>query len=490
MGRKQILFVLILTLLTILANRTTRVNVLAQSTLTVHNIDTGLDYDTIQKAIDAPETADWHTILVDEGTYYEYVTVDKAVNLAGANQNTTVIVSNGTEQVISVTASGARISGFTVRNATWGIDLHYVQNATVTDNSVINCSYRGIFLYDCSHSIIANNTVNLTNPEGIEIWSGIDLWNSQEITIINNTVSGTAHGIYVVNNSTGNTISNNFLTSNPQGIILSINCNDNLIIENTVTQSDIGAIAMGGNYNNTIYHNNIINNPKPFFSYSGAINRWDNSEEGNYWDDYTKADLNEDGIGEAPYTIDQNNQDNHPLMGAYYNFTVPWQQETHHVIIISNSTISDFQFNIFNETKAEKTISFNATGKDQAAAFCRVTIPTALVNYTQQEYTVLVDGEAVNTTILPISNSTHTYLYFKYATSTKHIIIIPEIPPQLIPFLLVLATLTITILLKRKHRAQHHTNQQTSQQPSETMNTRSKTGCIPTRHNVHKSDSE
>ena len=34
------------------------------ASLTVHNVDTGLDYATIQEAINAPETLDGHTILV------------------------------------------------------------------------------------------------------------------------------------------------------------------------------------------------------------------------------------------------------------------------------------------------------------------------------------------------------------------------------------------------------------------------------------------
>jgi nitrous oxidase accessory protein NosD len=41
---------------------------------------------------------------------------------------------------------------------------------------------------------------------------------------------------------------------------------------------------------------------------------WDNGSEGNYWDNYTGLDENEDGIGDTPYIIDENNQDNFPLM--------------------------------------------------------------------------------------------------------------------------------------------------------------------------------
>jgi hypothetical protein len=47
----------------------------------VHNIDTGVNYGTIQEAIDAPETLNNHTIHVDAGTYYDTIVVDKSLNL-------------------------------------------------------------------------------------------------------------------------------------------------------------------------------------------------------------------------------------------------------------------------------------------------------------------------------------------------------------------------------------------------------------------------
>jgi hypothetical protein len=44
------------------------------------------------------------------------------------------------------------------------------------------------------------------------------------------------------------------------------------------------------------------------------INSWDNGTVGNFWDDYHGTDNNDDGIGDTPYIIDENNQDNYPLI--------------------------------------------------------------------------------------------------------------------------------------------------------------------------------
>ncbi len=443
---KQILLTLVPLIFIATSINTIHIKVSAKPDFPIHNIDTGLDYETIQEAIDASETMNGHTILVDDGIYKEHVTVNKTVRLLGASQSTTIIDGNGTEKVVSLTANNAEIAGFTIHNGSWAIDLHDVQNASVTENKVLNCSYGGILVHGCSRCRIANNTAISTNQ------AGIYLWESVEIVITNNTVANTSHGIYLLVHSTNNIINNNFVTNNPQGIVLSFNCNNNTIVGNTVTLSRVGGLVMGGAHNNTIYHNNVLYNAIQAWSYGDSSNFWDNGAEGNFWKDYLASDLDKDGIGETPYTIDENNRDNHPLMGTFTDFSINWEKETHHVYAISNSTISDFEFKVTYEPELRKAISFNLTGEDGTVGFCRVMIPTALLNYS---YTVLVDGEEVDTTILDISNSTHAHLYFTYNTSTKHILIVPEFPSTpVLPLFLIFAVLAA--VFQRKRQQQSH----------------------------------
>jgi hypothetical protein len=45
-----------------------------------------------------------------------------------------------------------------------------------------------------------------------------------------------------------------------------------------------------------------------------SIDVWDDGEEGNYWDNYTGLDSDENGVGDTPYIIDENNPEKYPLV--------------------------------------------------------------------------------------------------------------------------------------------------------------------------------
>ncbi|UCC33748.1 MAG: hypothetical protein JSW53_01730, partial [Candidatus Bathyarchaeota archaeon] len=170
--------------------------------------------------------------------------------------------------------------------------------------------------------------------------------------------------------------------------------------------------------NNVIYHNNFIGGAEQAWSYN-SVNAWDNGEEGNYWSEYAGQDLNSDGIGDSPHVI-AGDQDNYPLLGSFSNFTCVWKDETHHATIISNSTLSNLEFEMRIET-GDKILNFNVTGEDGTVGFCRVAVPIELMNYS---YIVLIDGEETLSTTLDTSSKTHNRLYFTYTHSTNTVTII------------------------------------------------------------------
>jgi parallel beta-helix repeat protein len=188
-------------------------------------------------------------------------------------------------------------------------------------------------------------------------------------------------------------------------------------MNNMISNNEFG-IVLRNSVNNTVFHNSFLNNTWRSVSNINSINSWDNGIEGNYWSDYKGADDDHDAIGDAPYIMDGNNQDNHPIMGAFSDFTVIYEKETHHVFTICNSTVSQFQFN-----ETIRMLKFNVTGINNTSGFCRITIPEKLIPW---PYIVLVDNEQVNATSLPLSNATHTFLYFTYNHNTQEVKILSK----------------------------------------------------------------
>jgi len=131
---------------------------------------------------------------------------------------------------------------------------------------------------------------------------------------------------------------------------------------------------------------------------------------------------------------------------AFTDFSVHWEEETYHVTTISNSTISDFEFN-------GTAICFNVTGIDGTTGFCRICIPTALMNDT---YRVYVNSTEVPCTLLPESNTTHSHLYFTYNHSTQEVVIIPEFPSSLVlPLLMSFSLVAVVLSKKKRHQSKH-----------------------------------
>jgi hypothetical protein len=65
-------------------------------------------------------------------------------------------------------------------------------------------------------------------------------------------------------------------------------------------------------------------------------------------------------------------------------------------------------------------------------------------------YRVFINGTEIAYTLLPCSNSTHSYIYFNYSHSTQEVIIIPEFPSFLILPMFMTATLLAVIVFRRK----------------------------------------
>jgi len=129
---------------------------------------------------------------------------------------------------------------------------------------------------------------------------------------------------------------------------------------------------------------------------------------------YGGVDANQDGVGDTPYEIGEDNVDNYPLMGELSDFTVTLEEKNYSITIISNFTITQFNFNLDDEK-----ISFMATGENGTMGFLRIAVPnTLLQNLNGDSLSFSVNCEQ------PVlrrkwTDETFTYLYFSDVNSIK-----------------------------------------------------------------------
>jgi len=134
--------------------------------------------------------------------------------------------------------------------------------------------------------------------QGPGFGGGIDLFGVNDVIVKNAYIHGFDYGIYL-GSASNNIILGNVFDNNRYGIVLY------------------------SSYNR-IYHNDFIGSAvQQAWSATGVVNFWDDGypSGGNYWSDYTDVDLNNDGIWDHPYVIDENNQDHYPLVN-------PWSPPT------------------------------------------------------------------------------------------------------------------------------------------------------------------
>ncbi len=236
-------------------------------------------------------------------------------------------------------------AGYTLQGtgAWWskGVDVTGSRHNVTIKNVEIKAFGYGIFLFFSSrNSVYGNNITN--NLEGIRV----DTSQSGESTISANNITknkggihlraswrNSIHGNYLTNNFFGielsspseyNTISRNNITNNVDGIWLMDGPEYNAIYQNNIAANNRVGMSLSQCWNNVICHNNFMDNGEQVRRFQ-STSVWDDGypSGGNCWSDHVTVDeysgvnqdeLGSDGIVDEPYIIDENNQDNYPLV--------------------------------------------------------------------------------------------------------------------------------------------------------------------------------
>lgn len=462
------------------------------------------DFRAIEDAVDAASLGD--IIIVNSGTYSENVVVDKGVTIKSqmGAENTIVRTQNPLNQrhIFEITVDDVTISGFTATgtygNGGAGIYLNAVNNCTISNNVCYNNS-AGIYLYNSHDNLVTNNDVS-NNQDGIYLHEsdsnkiigniaskstygrGIMLAFSSYNQILNNIVnSNRDDGIVLMERGTSsNLIANNTVIFNSNFGIHFFAADNNQILNNTLMKNGVGVWLRGasktneianneflensyGIYlgdpsnhlgdcsNNVIYHNNFVDNLDPVFIYE-SISIWDDGypSGGNYWSGYNGSDSDEDGIGDAPYVIDADNQDNYPLMAPFLSPSVSPSLsfgDQYVFDVISNSTIS-----YLSVSSEEMEIRFTATGPNGTNGCTLIILGKSLIA-DPSDVVVFLDGEAVEYATTEMENV--WILTVNYSHSTHDIVVdlpadgIPELPSIVFIVPLMLVVMSVVIVLKK-----------------------------------------
>jgi parallel beta-helix repeat protein len=249
---------------------------------------------------------------------------------------------------------------------------------------------------------------------------GFNLTGIANVTIKNTNIRNFCFAIGLSSSNSSTINGNNITANNQSGIRLDGSSSNNTISGNTITANNhFGIDLFESPGDNKIYHNDFANNMNHVSSLL-TLNIWDDGypSGGNYWSDYNDTDLfsgphqNEtgsDSIGDTPYIIDANNQDNFPLMNPYGSANIIGV-----VNVTTSKTIVGQSFcmwiNVGIVNYGANTVIFNATvyanattietkdltltgGNSTSIAFIWNTTGFAKGNYTISVFVEAVSGE-------------------------------------------------------------------------------------------------
>ena len=313
-----------------------------------------IDYPTIQEAITAAQPG--YAIYVSRGTYSGPIVVDKSLAIIGTGVGNSIIDGRSLPgAVMRITASNTSISGFSIGNTGVGgkaIRVEQADNVSITNNGLssdlvsLRSTGAGVDLYLSNNSVVDNNQfsynlyeVNLTRSDYNRISNnrpvqknlvGVMLTNSSHNTVVGNGFLAGDEGVEISGSlsSQNNVTGNLFKSLNFTAVFLLSFPSGNILSSNNFQLNHIG-IDLQNSTGNIFYHNNFVRNKfrhvNSVVSGDGLLNHWDNSTlgalrpGGNYWDNYTGSDTNNDGIGDT--NLPANGLDQHPLTVPY--LTIP-----------------------------------------------------------------------------------------------------------------------------------------------------------------------
>jgi len=260
------------------------------------------------------------SVYIYRGEYQESIRVTNSVVLQGENPRETILDGGNNGHVIEIHQSNVTIQGLTICNSgSMRAGVFINASHTRLQDCILRDHRYGIFAKEKTHNYLGNCTF-FNNSNGIFY----DLSNNN--TIYHCNLTNNDMGIYFYDNCWNNTITETTFSHNTIGLFLQGFSNSNSITHCTIDNNNIGARLWDVKKNN-FYLNTFIENRNHVDSILGD-NIWFSVEKinytlqgleryghvGNYWDDYTGNDIDNDGLGDDYYEVDADDDDRYPIM--------------------------------------------------------------------------------------------------------------------------------------------------------------------------------
>jgi len=214
-----------------------------------------------------------NTLLVEDGTYPDQITVNKSnITIQAYNGTPTIPIGNSTRCIYGTEVSNVIIDGLNCTGAnvtdTCNIYFRFCDNITVKNCRSVD-GYDGLRYYVCNDSIIDNNYITNMNQHGIHNFCQNSGHTARNVTISRNNVSNCGHNMIDFHSNctdsriTGNTV---FFTDEwiaaggvfgNQGMAVHNGMCDRLLVDNNTVRHTFMPFAIN-NLNDSIIRDNYF----------------------------------------------------------------------------------------------------------------------------------------------------------------------------------------------------------------------------------------
>jgi parallel beta-helix repeat protein len=220
----------------------------------------------------------------------------------------------------------------------YGVRLHSdCHQNNISQNLFEDLNNYAIYMVTSDQNFVSYNRIINTNY-------GFYVLLADQSDIISNTITGGSVAISISGSFDCNIIGNFINETTNYAIRIYTNCDGYEVYDNIFKDNNGVGIELHTqlNDNNLFYRNSFISNGVHVFD-NGTANFWNNTAVGNYWDNYTGVDMNNDHIGDTPFNIPG---------GANSNDSLPIFDHGAPIITINSPTADEYnvtapEFNIF-----------------------------------------------------------------------------------------------------------------------------------------------